>query len=116
MTRYWLASAAAFAMMTGVALAQGMSSQSTTSSTTSTTVPVVGSYSATETQRTIDSNGNQIDKSRSYQTGSGGSSSSSSSQATSPDGALQIDRHEENSVSPDGATTVTRKTTTTTDR
>ena len=51
MTRHWLAGVAAFAMMTGVAVAQGMSSKSSTSTqstTTTTTPPVAGSYNASE--------------------------------------------------------------------
>jgi hypothetical protein len=118
MTRYWLAGAAAFAMMTGVALAQGMSSETTnsTSSTTTTIAPIVGTYSSTSTQRTIDSNGNAVDESRSYETGTGGSSSSSSSQTISPDGSQLNSVQVEKSVTPDGGSTVSKKTTTTTDR
>ena len=51
MTKHWLAGAAAFAMMTGVAFAQSSSSDTTTTtqSTTTMPVPLVGSYSSSKT-------------------------------------------------------------------
>jgi len=117
MTRYWLAGAAAFALMTGVALAQGMSSETTRStiSTTSTAVPITESYSSSSTQH-VDRNGNAVDESRTYQSESGGSTTSTNSQTTAPDGSVQNSYHEEKSVTPDGGSTISRKTTTTTDR
>jgi hypothetical protein len=56
MTKYWLAGAAAFAMMTGVAFAEGMPSESTTTRST-TTVPAVGSHKSSESHRAIDRDG-----------------------------------------------------------
>jgi hypothetical protein len=74
MTRHWLASGAAFAMMTGVAFAQSSSSDTTT-----TPVPVVGSFSTSKTQKIIDSNGTETSKSQSYSRGSDETNASSSS-------------------------------------
>ena len=73
MTRQWLAGAAAFAMMTGVACAQGMSSDTSTStqSTTTSTAPAVGSYNSNSYQKSTDSSGNVTDKSSSYHSGAG---------------------------------------------
>jgi len=70
MIRTWLAAATGLALMTGVAAAQMSSSSSTsTQTTTSTAVPMPGSSSESHSQRTIDSNGVVIDKSRSNSTG-----------------------------------------------
>jgi len=66
MTKAWLAGVAAFAMMTGVALAQS------SSTTTTTVVPGVGEYSSHRSERTIDSYGGQTDRSTTYSTGNGG--------------------------------------------
>ncbi len=67
MTGYWLAGAAAFAMMTGAALAQSANFGATNSPqpTMSTNGPA-GTYSATKTQRTIDGNGVETDKTESF--------------------------------------------------
>jgi hypothetical protein len=118
MTRYWLAGAAALALMTGAVFAQGMSSDTKTSTTTtsSSTAPAAGSYSSTQTQRSIDSNGDATDKSQTYQSGASGSNASSSSRTTSPDGTQQNTYHEERSSSPSGGSTITKKSSTTIDR
>src|SRR6185437_15125353 len=70
MTKYLLAGAAAFALMSGVAFAQ--SSISTQSTTTTNGAPVNEGYSVNKTQKAIDSNGNEINKSRAYESGAGG--------------------------------------------
>jgi hypothetical protein len=103
-------------MMTGVALAQGMSSESSSStqSTTTTVVPPVGSYNSTETRRSTDSNGVETDKSSSYNSGPNGSKATSSSRTSSPDGSVQSMSHEKQTESPDGVSTTSKKTTTTT--
>jgi len=80
MTKSWLIGAAAFAMMTGAALAQSSSSSTTTSTTG---VPAVGSYGASKSQ-SIDSNGTQTDKTQTYSNGIGGTNSSSTTQTTTP--------------------------------
>lgn len=118
MTRHWLAGAAAFAMMTGVALAQSTSSDTTTSSQSTTTAnspPVTGSYSASKTQKTIDANGAETDKSQTYKNGISGSSATSSTRTKAPDGSNESTYHEERTNSPAADTTTTSKTTTSTD-
>ena len=98
----WLAGAAAFAMMTGVATAQ--SSSSSTSTTTSSS-PAAGTYNSTTTERSMDSTGTQIDKVQTYSSEPSGTKSSSTV------------RSEELTVIPgDMSTTTTKKTTTTIDR
>jgi hypothetical protein len=115
MMKYWFAGVATFALMTGAALAQSSSSDTTTS-TQSTTVPAVGSYSSTKSQKTIDSNGTETDKSRSYTSGADGTKASSSSLTTTPDGSKLSTSHEERTAGPPtDITTTNRSTTTTTD-
>jgi hypothetical protein len=119
MTKYFIAGVSAFAMMTGVALAQGVSSDTTTTTTQTTTspsAPPAGSFSATKTQKTIDSTGTETDKTQTYSNGANGSNSKSSSVTTAPDGTLLNMHREERTVSPVGESTTTNymnKTTTT---
>lgn len=113
MTGYWLASAAAFAMISGVAFAQGAPGGTTeTQSTTTTTnsAPVIGSYSASRTQKTIDANGNEIKKSETYESGNGGTSARSSVQTNAPDGSSMNTYRREQSSTTTGNTTTTTKT------
>ena len=71
MTKFWLAGVTAFALMTSAALAQSTSSDTTTS-TMFTVAPIVGTYSSSKSQKTIDGNGTETDKSQTYTSGSGG--------------------------------------------
>jgi hypothetical protein len=115
MTRSWLAGVSAFAMMTGIAFAQGTSDTTiSTQTTTSTPAPAVGSFSSSKSQKTIDSTGTEIDKSQSYTSGSKGTDASSSTQTTAPDGSVLSASHLEHTASPGGDTTTTSHTTTTT--
>ncbi len=84
MTRHLLAGAAAFAMMTGVAFAQGMPSESstTTRSTTTSTVPTVGSYKSSETHWGIDRNGDATHTKKTYHSGASGSTATSKTRTT----------------------------------
>jgi hypothetical protein len=113
MMKYWLAGAAAFALMSGAALAQSVSTQSTT--TVTTPAPVVNSYSSTRTQHSTDSNGNTTDKTSSYQSGPDGSKAMSKSQTVAPDGSVQSTVKEKR-VDPMQGSTYEKQTTTTTDR
>jgi hypothetical protein len=105
MPKYLLAGTVAFtmtAMMMGGALAQSATSD-TTSSTTSQTVPAMGSYNSTKSQKTVDSNGVETDKNQTYKSNGNGTEASSSTQTTAPVVAPLSD-----------STTMTRQTTTTT--
>lgn len=62
MTKYLLAAATAFALMSGVAVAETTSSDSTT---TTIVAPPVGTLSTSRTEHTIDSNGTRTDTKRS---------------------------------------------------
>jgi hypothetical protein len=121
MTRHWLASGVVFAMMTGAALAQGMSSDSSTStqSTTTATAPSVGSYSSSETARGMDSSGNAVRLHKSHHWSANGSRDSSSSRHVSADGSMRSSYHRvKTTASPDtayGDSTTDSKTTTMTD-
>ena len=114
MTKSWLVGLTAFAMMSGVALAQSSTSDVTTSTQTTTTtpVPLIGSYSTTKTQKTIDSDGNQTDKSHTYTSGSNGTTSSTTKKTMTEDGSQTSTSHEEQTANPRGDTTSNYSTTT----
>jgi hypothetical protein len=97
MTKAWLAGVAAFAMMTGVALAQ--------SSSTTTTTVVPGEYSSHRSERTIDSYGGQTDRSTTYSTGNGGTERRDTTTTRSSGPYVPY--------APYGDSTTTRSTTTT---
>jgi hypothetical protein len=72
MIKFGLMATAVFGIMAGAAIAQ--TSTSTTTSTQSTTPvapPAYGTSMDSTTQRTVDSNGVVIDKSKTYTTGTG---------------------------------------------
>ena len=112
MTGYWLASAAAFAMISGVAFAQDApgTTTETQSTTTTNSAPVIGNYSASRTQKTIDANGNEIKKSETYESGNGGTSTRSSVQTNAPDGSSMNTYRREQSNTTTGTTPTTTKT------
>jgi hypothetical protein len=116
MTKFLLAGASAFALMTGAAFAQGMSTDTSTStqSTTSTTAPVMGTYNATKSQKAIDSDGTESQKSQTYSAGMGGTKATSNSSTTSADGSQQNSSQQERTSSPMGGTTSSSHTSTTT--
>jgi hypothetical protein len=115
MTKYWLAGAAAFALTTGAALAQSTLSDSSTTVTTTTPAPVVNTYNTTKSQKTVDANGTEIDKSQTYSSGAAGTHATANSQTTSPDGTAVSTTHQERTVAPLGdSTTTTNQSTTTT--
>jgi hypothetical protein len=114
MANYLLVGVAAFAMMTGAAFAQSASSDTTTSTQSTTVSPLVGSYSSTKSQKTIDASGAETDKSQTYTSGVNGTTAGSSTQTTAPDGSQLSTSHEERTASPRGDLTTTNHTTTTT--
>jgi hypothetical protein len=118
MTKHLLAGAAAFAMMTSVAFAQGMSSGSSSSTqsttTTTTTAPAVGNYNTYENQHSTDAKGIATDTSKTFESGPAGSKSTSNSKVTSPSGVEQSASQELRTNTPDGGSTMSKKTTTTT--
>jgi|SRR5580704_4616149 hypothetical protein len=115
MTRHWLAGAAVFAMMTGVALAQSIPSESaTTTRTMTSTVPADGSYKWSETRRGIDRDGNETHVKRTHHSGTDGSSVTSKTRTTMPDGDARTTYHEKQTESPHSGSTTQKKTTTTT--
>jgi hypothetical protein len=114
MKRLLLAGAAAFALMTGVALAQGAPTESstTTRSTTTSTVPAVGSYKSSETHQGVDHEGNAIHKKKTYHSGASGSTVTSRTRTALPDGSRTTYR--EKQTDPYSGSTTEKKTTTTT--
>ncbi len=118
MTKYWLASVAVAAMMTGSAFAQnqGLSSQTTTSTQTTTTpaAPVVDSVHATKTQNSVDSNGVETDKRQTFTSGSNGTSATANSRTTAPDGSPITSTQHERVVMPNGDTSTSSQSSTTT--
>ena len=115
MRKHFLIGAAALSLVSGVAFAQGLSSQTTTSteSTIAVPTPPVSSYSSSKTEKTVNPNGVVIDKSESYNQGANGTSASSSTRTVAPDGSQVSATQKEWKSSPTGVET-TRKTTTTT--
>jgi hypothetical protein len=99
MTRYLLAGAMAFALMSGIAAAQSTSSET---SATSLVAPPVGTLSTTHTHRTIDSNGTETDSRRTtYRNEAGVADDSSVTQTTHPPVAT-------NTTTSSSTTTTTR--------
>jgi len=113
MIRYWLVGPAAFALMTGVALAQITWGTTTSTQSTTTTAPVTGGYSESNTQSSIDSNGTQTDKNQTYKSGPNGTNATAITQTTSQDGSQKSTTREDQNISPTGATTTDKTTTTT---
>lgn len=109
MTKTLLASAAALAMMTGIAFAQSDSSISTQSTTVTP-----GGYNSSTTQHSIDANGTAVDKNHDYHSGAGGTSASTNAKVTSPDGSYQSSTHEKQVATPDGGSATFKQNTTTT--
>ncbi len=115
MTRYWLTGAAAFAMMTGVAFAQGTTDSSTiTRSTTSTAPAALGHHSsALHRDRDNDRYGNMVHTKKIIHHGLSGSSVTTKTRTASPDGARTTYR-EMHTASPYSGSSTEKKTTTTT--
>jgi hypothetical protein len=112
MTKYLLASLAAFALTAGPALAQEASSTDTTSVTTAPAP--AASYSTSKSVKTTDSMGDQSEHSQSYSAGPNGVDASQSSETTGPDGTVRRATHEEQSPTPMGeSTTITHSSTST---
>ena len=128
MMRHWLAGAAAFAMMTGVAVAE--ESSTTTRSTTTSTVPAVGSYKATETHRGtgwdighykwrrtdrgMDRDGYATRSKKTYHSNANGSTVTSKTRTEMPDGSRTTYREKE--TVPNSGSSIEKKSTTTIDR
>ncbi len=133
MTRYWLASAVALAVMTGSAAAQIVYPGTTSQTTTTTTVPgyvapapiypapvVVApvspppGYAVSKTERIVQGNGTVIDQTQSYRNGPGGTSTMTTTRTVAPDGSQSTSWREEWTGTQPADATVTRRTVTTT--
>jgi hypothetical protein len=128
MTRHWLAGAAAFAMMTGVAFAE--ESSTTTRSMTTSAVPSVGSYKSSETHRGVgwglghykssetrrdmDRDGYATRTKKTYRSNANGSTVTSKTRTEMPDGSRTTYREKE--TAPNSGSTIEKKSTTTIDR
>jgi len=114
MMKSLLAGIALFSLISGSALAQDATG-SPTALAPAMSPPVVNSYSASKTEKTIDSNGIETQSTQSYSAGAGGIRSSATSQTLAPDGTPISASQEEKTETPTGqSTTTTRSTTTTT--
>jgi hypothetical protein len=114
MTRHWLAGAAAFALMTGVAFAADTGSSTTTRSTTTSAVPAVGTYQSSETHRGNDHDGYMARMKRFVHRNANGSTVSTKTRTTTPDGSRTTVREKE--TTPLSGSSIEKKTTTTIDR
>jgi hypothetical protein len=110
MMRHWLAGAAAFAMMTGVAFADDAST--TTRSVTKSTVPAIGGYKSSETHRYMDRDENANRMKKSYHSNANGSIVTRTRTAM-PDGS-RMSREKE--TVPYSGSSIEKTTTTTIDR
>ena len=124
MIRNYLAGAViTFAMMSGMAFAQGVSTETTTTRSVTSPLPPVSiapiappqAVDQTQSQTTIDGSGREIYKSQSYKTGNGRTEASSSTVVKEPDGSVRREHREEWQVAPSVQTTTSSTTTTTTD-
>ena len=114
MTKFFLVSAGAFAIMTSVSFAQ--SESTTTQSTTTFGAPVIGTYHSSETRKSsTDSDGTTTDQTHTYRSGPGGAEAASSSRTVSPGGSEESKFKEKRIDGPSGET-ITKKSTTTIDR
>jgi hypothetical protein len=111
MMRHWLAGAAAFAMMTGVAFADDAST--TTRSVTTSTVPAIGGYKSSEIHRDIDRDRNATHMRKTYHSNANGSIVTRTRTAM-PDGSRTMSREKE--TVPFSGSSIEKKTTTTIDR
>jgi hypothetical protein len=116
MTRHWLAGAAAFALLTGVAFAEDRPSESstTTRSTTTSTVPAIGNYNSSETRRDIDRYGNTVHTKKINHHNASGSTVTSKTRTESPYGSARTTYRERQTDSPYSGSSTEKKTTTTT--
>ena len=111
MIKHWLTGAAAFAMMTGVALAQGVPSDS---STTTSKAPAVGSYKSSETHMGLDRDGNVTHVKKTYHASASGAHATTRTRTVLPNGAAQMTSHERRTDVPYSGSSTEKKTTTTT--
>jgi hypothetical protein len=116
MTRHWLTGAAAFAMMTGVAFAQGTSETSTTTRSTTSTAPGVEGYKSSETRRDNDRYGDEVHTKKIDRHDASGSTETTRTRTESPDGSARTTSREKQTDSPYGGSTIEKKIITTIDR
>jgi hypothetical protein len=123
MTRYWMASAAALAAMTGGAFAQVVY-PGTASQTTTTTVPLYVApppsypppvavapvylppgYTVSRTERIVQGNGTVVDQIQSYRNVPGGTTTRTTTHTVAPDGSQSSSWREDWTGTPPTITT-----------
>lgn len=92
--------------------APGSSSYSQTTSTTST-APGLNNYSATSATKSIDANGDEVVKNKTYVATPAGTRASSVTEVKTPDGGSMTTTHEEHTSNPSVETTSTHTSTST---
>src|SRR4051812_23133317 len=105
MKKYLAVGVAAFTLVSGAALAQ----QNTETSTTTRSSPSTSSYGEEKSQRTVDAQGMETNKSKSYESDSSGARAKSSAQARAPDGSA-VGLSHERATTPEGDETVSTQT------
>ncbi len=116
MTRHWLAGAAAFAMMTGLAFAQGTSETSTTTRSTTSTAPGAEGYHSSANRRDNDRYGDEVHTKKIDHHDANGSTAITRTRTTSPDGSARTTSREKQTDTPYGGSSVEKKIITTIDR
>ncbi len=107
---------AAFALLSGTAMAQQGVLTDTTTVTRQSTVPAPEGFTSKTTEKVINSSGVETNKVQTYSSGVAGSKSSATTQTATPDGSVTKSTHEERTSTPLGETSATSRTTTTIER
>ena len=118
MIRKCLAGAAISLLVAGgAAVAQTVSTETTTQSTTAIpplpASPAPGTVNESRTQTTIDASGRQTEKSEVYKSGNGRTESSNSTTVKEPDGSIRTQHTEQWQVAPQVQSTTTTRSITT---
>ena len=113
MIKSMVAGTAMLALVAGAAHAQSSASETMTSTQT-TVAPAAGSYSASQSQKTIDANGVETESNRSHTGGPGGTTDSANARVTAPDGSKLTTSHKERMATLTDITTKTQTSTTST--
>jgi len=116
MKKHVFAGVAAFALISGTAMAQQGVLTDTTTVTRQSTVPVPEGFTSQKTEKVINSNGVETSKTQTYSSGVTGSTATSATQTVAPDGTVTKSTQEERTSTPLGETTSMSKTTTTIER
>lgn len=90
-----------------------VSSSYSQTTTTTSTAPAANSYSTTTATKSVDANGAEVEKNKTYVSGPDGTRASSTTEVHTPDGGSVTSTHQEYTNNPTVATTSTHTSTST---